>query len=253
MDKKLTFNEFPELYEKLRPTYPEELIEDIIKYSALTFDSEILEIGPGTGQITFPFAKKGYPITGVEIGEKLFTYLQNKFMNYFNTTIINSSFEEWESKEKKFDLIISAQAFHWIDPKIGYAKVAKLLKKNGNLALIWIYHLSTNLIDELDKVYMKYFPDNKKPDDVELRISKQIEEIQDAKQFENLRIYKYPFEIEYTSSQYIDLLDTYSDHRNLDNKIKLKLYNGIRKIINKSDGKINKPYVATLYLLDKIN
>jgi len=251
MDKKFTFNESPELYEKLRPKYPEKLIEELIQYSALTLASEILEIGPGTGQITFPFAKKGYHITGIEIGENLFRYLQNIIINFPNANIINSSFEEWDNKGKKFDIIISAQAFHWIDPKIGYAKAAELLKDNGNLALIWIYHPRIDVMNELDKVYAMDFPDYKKQDDAELKISKQIEEIKAVKQFENLRVYKYPFEIEYTSSQYIDLLNTYSDHRNIDNKIKLQLYNDIKKVIDKFGGKINKPYIATLFLLDK--
>lgn len=253
MEKRLTFNESPESYERLRPKYPENLIEDIIKYSALSIDSKILEIGPGTGQITFPFAKRGYHITGIEIGENLFRYLQKKLINYSNVSIINNSFEEWDSKDNNFDLVISAQAFHWIDPKISYPKVAKLLKSKGKLALIWIYHPTTDIINELDRIYEKCFPDYKKLEDVELKISKQIEEISAAEQFENLKVYRYPFEIEYNPSQYIDLLDTYSDHKNLNNQIKSQLYNEIKNIINSFGGKIRKPYIATLYYLDKKN
>ena len=251
MNKKLSFNDVPELYERLRPTYPEKLIEDIINYSALTSTSEILEIGPGTGQITLPFARRGYSITGIEIGENLVDHLRTKLLNYPNAKIYNYSFEEWDNMGKTFDLIISAQAFHWIDPNIGYPKVEQLLNKNGRLALIWIYHPCTDMINELDKVYKKYFPNYKKLEDVESQMNKQIEEIKASNLFANLKVYTYQFEIEYTSSQYIDLLDTYSDHRTMDKEIKSLLFNEIKKTINKFGGKIRKPYIATLYFAEK--
>lgn len=251
MEKKLSFNDVPEQYDMNRPQYPEQLITDIINYSSLNSHSEVLEIGPGTGQITLPLAKKGYSFTGIELGENLANYLQNKLLDCPNAKIINSSFENWDNRGKLFDLVISAQAFHWIDPRIGYPKVANLLKDKGKLALIWIYHPRTELIDQLDKVYLSLMPDYKKLEDVETRISEQIEEINASNHFDNLRIYKYQYEMEYTAEQYVDLLDTYSDHRTMDYRIKAKLYSEIKKIINNSGGLIIKPYIATLYLSDK--
>ena len=57
MDLRLTFNEAPEEYDRLRPEYPDKLSVDVLQYSALDKTKEALEIGIGTGQATLPFLK----------------------------------------------------------------------------------------------------------------------------------------------------------------------------------------------------
>jgi hypothetical protein len=53
-------------------------------------------------------------------------------------SIENTSFEAWQLAEKsRFHLVVAAQAFHWIDPNIGYAKIFKALKPDETLALLW--------------------------------------------------------------------------------------------------------------------
>ncbi len=50
-----------------------------------------------------------------------------------------SSFEDFADSEP-LDLIVSATAFHWVDPSIGMAKAARLLRPGGWLALrlLWM-------------------------------------------------------------------------------------------------------------------
>jgi len=47
-------------------------------------------------------------------------------------------FEEYQTN-KKYDLIYSATAFHWVEPEIGYQKTWDMLKDGGTLALFWNY------------------------------------------------------------------------------------------------------------------
>lgn len=47
-----------------------------------------------------------------------------------------TSFEDFEATERSFALIISATAFHWVDPEVGWSKAARLLRPNGWLALL---------------------------------------------------------------------------------------------------------------------
>ena len=71
MDLRLTFNEVPEEYDRLRPQYPDTLSVDVIQYSALDKTKKALEIGIGTGQATLPFLKTGCELTAIELGDKL--------------------------------------------------------------------------------------------------------------------------------------------------------------------------------------
>lgn len=63
MDLRKTFNSDEYNYDKSRPDYPKELFEDIFDYVNLSGNSNVLEIGIGTGQSTLPFLNKGSNVT----------------------------------------------------------------------------------------------------------------------------------------------------------------------------------------------
>ena len=44
------FNEVPELYDRVRPTYPDELFADLAAITGMDRGSSVLEVGCGTGQ-----------------------------------------------------------------------------------------------------------------------------------------------------------------------------------------------------------
>ena len=49
-----------------------------------------------------------------------------------------ASFEEFEADPASFDLIVSATAFHWIDPDVAWSKTARLLRHGGWLAVLGV-------------------------------------------------------------------------------------------------------------------
>ncbi len=55
MDLRLTFNMDAPTYDRFRPTYTNELFDDVIRFSSLDRNKRALEIGIGTGQATLPF------------------------------------------------------------------------------------------------------------------------------------------------------------------------------------------------------
>lgn len=58
--RQITFKEVAELYDEVRPSYPEELVEDVLALSGISEDGRILEIGCGPGKATIPFLGKFY-------------------------------------------------------------------------------------------------------------------------------------------------------------------------------------------------
>ena len=48
---------------------------------------------------------------------------------------VHSTFEDWTPEGGPFGLISCAQAWHWVDPQIGFAKAAALLADGGVLAV----------------------------------------------------------------------------------------------------------------------
>jgi tRNA G46 methylase TrmB len=44
------FNEVPELYDRVRPAYPDGLFADLVAITGMDRQSSVLEVGCGTGQ-----------------------------------------------------------------------------------------------------------------------------------------------------------------------------------------------------------
>ncbi|MET9896863.1 methyltransferase domain-containing protein [Streptomyces sp. NPDC006465] len=62
------FNEVPEIYDRVRPGYPDELFADLAAVTGMDERSSVLEVGCGTGQATRSLAALGCPVTAVEPG-----------------------------------------------------------------------------------------------------------------------------------------------------------------------------------------
>ena len=71
---KKTFGTISAVYDSARASYPDELIEDIVKISKINATSKILEIGCGSGKATYLFAKRGYTILGIDISFELINF-----------------------------------------------------------------------------------------------------------------------------------------------------------------------------------
>jgi SAM-dependent methyltransferase len=54
--------------------------------------------------------------------------------------VVTSTFEEWAG-EGPFDLVFAATSWHWVDPAVGYAKAARLLRDGGTLAIVATEHV----------------------------------------------------------------------------------------------------------------
>lgn len=252
MELKLKFNEDAANYDKARPSYPNELFNDIIAYSNINQNSNILEIGIGTGQATRPFLELGCKVTAVELGSDLAEYTSTKFASYNNFSIINADFIEADLKSGCYDLIYCATAFHWLPQEEAYRKIKKLLKPNGTLALFWNHPFPNREDDKVNmasrRVYDKYRHTDKPITEFsEKDLEKRKNELaQNGFKSVEAKLYKRTRTL--TSQEYIALINTYSDHRALPNDIKIAFENEMLCVINSLGGKINIYDTIDLYL-----
>ena len=241
---KTTFNTAATLYEEVRPGYPAELIQDIINLSGLNDHSRILEIGCGTGKATRPLAERGYELICLDIGADLIAVAKEKLRDFPNVSFVEQGFEAWEPAGK-FDLIISATAFHWVDPKVKYLKASEILQSDGFLAVFSNQHVRKNegFFAESQELYAKYYlpPTTNRPP--------HSTDTPGMEAFHTPIQHVYPWTQTYSSEQYIKLLGTYSGHIALPDKNRQLLFEGIVNLIEtKYDGQVTKNYEAVLDL-----
>jgi SAM-dependent methyltransferase len=138
-----TFEEVPELYDRARPVYPPQIFDDLVALAGLSEDGRIVEIGCGTGQATLPLAERGFEIVCVELGAGLAAIARQKLGPFPKVEIVNALFETWEPSVGGFDAVVAFTAFHWIDPEVRFAKVARMLGEGGALAVVATQHVLT--------------------------------------------------------------------------------------------------------------
>lgn len=134
-----TFDAGAEAYDRARPGYPAEAFADLVALCGLDAASTVLEIGCGTGQATRDLAPLVGRVRCVERGPALANLAHVNLTGLGNVEVTTSTFERFESDER-FDAIVSATAFHWLDPAVAYPKVASLLRPGGHLALLTNAH-----------------------------------------------------------------------------------------------------------------
>src|ERR687889_1191732 len=94
-----TFDEAAAIYDEVRPGYPEDLFDDVVSLSKIPARGRILEIGCGTGQATVPFARRGYHILCIELGENLAAVARRNLKGYPQAEVRVGAFEEWPMQE----------------------------------------------------------------------------------------------------------------------------------------------------------
>lgn len=133
------FGTDPQNYNEIRPPYPKEIYEFLLITGALRANTSTLEIGAGNGLATRRLLDFGAnPLTVIE-PDKRFLPLLGSITKLYKAEIhcISASFEEAMLPGHHYDLVAAATSFHWIDPSIGLAKVAEVLKPGGYVALWW--------------------------------------------------------------------------------------------------------------------
>jgi ubiquinone/menaquinone biosynthesis C-methylase UbiE len=262
-NKRTHFDDIVVEYDKMRPEYPREIFEDVIKNSNVLMGKTAVEIGAGTGKATRHFLELGYDVTAVEIGSNMADFLLKRFNAYKGFNVVISSFEDAVLQENSFDLIYAATAFHWVDAEIGCPKAFRLLKNGGTFALFRYNAIAdegNELYEEIQAVYEKHYYSYYKSDTRPVKKSKEDfekpSEIYTSYRFEDLKTYGfkdismkfYDGYKTFNADEYIVFLETMSDHRSLPNNNRMALYAGIKEAIMKHGNHHKIDYIFQLYM-----
>ena len=255
MDEALrtSFDRKAELYDAARPSYAGALVDEVIARSKIPTAGRILEIGAGTGKATLLFARRGYAMVALEPGGNMAAVLRRNVAEFPKVAIEQVTFETWRGADRSFDLVISAQALHWVDPAVRMVKAGAALRPKGALALIRneTTGLEPVLRAEMEAAYARWFPAVDWMPARDSSGSKRGElsgEIDRSGLFGPVHRASFPWTASYTTRQYLDLLDTHSDHALLAPRFRVPLYEAVAAAIDRRGGRVEVPYVAVLLL-----
>ncbi|GAA1395900.1 class I SAM-dependent methyltransferase [Catellatospora coxensis] len=130
----LMFGEIAEEFDRIRPGYPEGLVDDVLAYTGIGVQA--LEVGAGTGKATTAFAARGLQITAIEPDPKMAALLSERLAGQSAVRIVVALWEQYEP-DLAFDLLFCAQAWQWTDGSQRWRRAAAALTPGGTIALFW--------------------------------------------------------------------------------------------------------------------
>lgn len=225
-----SFGDDARQYDRARPTYPSELIDDVVEGDG----ADVLDVGCGTGRVARLLAERACTVLGVEPDERMAAIAREKGIDVHIAT-----FEDWDDGGRRFDALTSGQAWHWVNPERGVPKAAQVLRSGGRLAVFW--NIARHRDDVMAAIRSVYEP--RRPDLLDNTVAlgtAQLDTRGDAQPFErsddfvDVEQREYTWTREQTTAEWLDELPTHSSHRLLPPDELATLLDGLRAVLPSS-------------------
>lgn len=161
----LAFGDLVEHYDLGRPRLSADFVSGAIARLGCELGSRQLEVGAGTGQLTGALLACSEQVTALEPSPTMAARLRRHFARELSEGRLEISEERFEGIDPSswgaFDHIWSSDAWHWVDPTLGYRLAAQILRPGGRLLSTWGFPVvaDTDLADALNVLYADLSPD----------------------------------------------------------------------------------------------
>ncbi len=248
-DQRLVFGEVADLYHRFRPGYPPSVFDAISDFGHLQAGAPVLEVGAGTGKATAALLERGWRVLALEPDFEMSAVAIRELGPRPGFDLAQEGFEEWDPRGRHFELLCSAQAWHWVDPELGFPKAARVLAPGGTLALLWNRPEGgdPDLRRRLDAVYLKLAPQLSARPPGELDVDRR-REIEASRLFGPAELVRVAWERTFSAAEYVHLMLTQSDHRLLARDDRRRLLDDVFEVITRAGGHYRVGYVTLLYL-----
>ena len=130
------FGADPIAYESARPGHAERVYELLVGRCGIRPGTNVLGIGPGTGQATRRLLDLGAsPLVALEPDPALAAYLRRSLGGLVEVREV--ALEDAELATDIFDLAVAASSFHWVEATRGLEAVASALRPDGWWSMWW--------------------------------------------------------------------------------------------------------------------
>ncbi|MFE9016765.1 class I SAM-dependent methyltransferase [Streptomyces cyaneofuscatus] len=248
------FDEDAELYDRARPGYPPALHDDLAELAGARPGSRVLEVGCGTGQATVPLAARGCRITAVEAGPHMAAIARRNLAGATDVEVVTAPFESWPLPPEPYDVVVSATAFHWIDPAVRMTRAADALRPGGALAVVRGQHVrggTEEFFAEVQRCYERFDPQTppglRPPAVADVDPSDHVREVARSGRFGPTVLRRHEQDLTFTTSGYLELLRTFSGHRALPEAARSGLLGCVEALIEgRYGGRVTKRYLFEL-------
>ncbi|GAB4084421.1 class I SAM-dependent methyltransferase [Myceligenerans cantabricum] len=207
----------------------------------------ILDVGIGTGAAAALFRDAGCEVTGVEPDERMAALAREA-----GCAVEIGSFDAWDPAGRAFDVVVSGQAWHWVQQRAGAAKAAEVLRPGGRLAVFWNVCLpEPEVAAALADVYrgvdlgLDFVPWERSPmTGFDKLAGAATTGIWGSRAFGAVHRHDIPWQVEFTSDTWVDQVPTLSWHERLSPDALSRVLQGNARVVDALGGRITMPYTT---------
>jgi SAM-dependent methyltransferase len=129
-ERAASFARVADAYERARPGYP----ADAVLWLAGETPCDVVDLGAGTGKLSRSLAALGHHVVAVEPLPEMLDRLRAAVPGV--AAVIGTA-ESMPLVDASADVVACAQAFHWFDHEPALAEIARVLRPEGRIALVW--------------------------------------------------------------------------------------------------------------------
>ena len=124
------FDRAADVYDAARPGYPAEAVA----WLADGISGPVLDLGAGTGKLTAELVALGLDVTAVDPSHQMLRVLGERLPG---VEALAGTAERLPLGDASVDLVVAAQAWHWVDESLAVPEVARVVRPGGRLGLVW--------------------------------------------------------------------------------------------------------------------
>ena len=144
-------------YTASRPDYPAPLFEMLHVKGNLFAGATLADIGAGTGLLTRGLLQRGYNVVAIEPNASMRSASDSLLDQFQGYRSVDGYAEAMPLESSSIDLITAAQAFHWFEINSAKAECLRVLRPDGQVALIWNDRVLTDPLHvELNELFANY-------------------------------------------------------------------------------------------------
>jgi SAM-dependent methyltransferase len=144
-------------YAASRPDYPAALFDSLARVCAPSKDAHVADLGAGTGLLTGGLLAHGWRVTAVEPSAAMRAAADSMLGRFDGYRGVEGTAESIPLPDASVDLLTAAQAFHWFDIERARPECLRVLKPQGQVALVWNDRVSADPLHlALDEVFAEF-------------------------------------------------------------------------------------------------
>ncbi len=128
--QRASFAHVADEYARSRPGYPVEAARWLVG----TRPSTVIELGAGTGKLTDRLVELGHDVLATD---PLAEMLEHLVERHPDVRVAKAPAEQIPAATRSVDTVVAAQSFHWFDHAAALKEIARVLKPEGRVALVW--------------------------------------------------------------------------------------------------------------------